>query len=81
MNTSRCKVKGSITICTAVVSAKNKGYEGWTPNYKLALLNLVETDRKIFSKDIMREQLLKIKNMRQISTKILEAMLNDVTVN
>ena len=40
--------------------SKNRGEVVWTPTYKIALLQSVETE-KIFSKEIMRELLLNVK--------------------
>ena len=62
-------------------SYKKKGGEGCKTTYKLALLKLDENEKKIFSKGIMREQLLKLKKIRQISKKLTKAMMNDITVN
>ena len=60
MNMVQWKLKVYITMCYPVSRAKKKGYGGCTPTYKLALLQLVETEKN-FSKEIMREQLWKLK--------------------
>ena len=49
-------------ICTLLKSTKNKVEGVWSPTYKLALLQQVET-REIFSKDIVKD-LLTNKNER-----------------
>ena len=61
MNMAQREVKGSITRCTPVSSSKKKGEEGCTHTYKLALIQLVGTEKKSFSNKIMRELLLNLK--------------------
>ena len=53
---ARWKVNGFITRCTPVRSSRKKEREDEQIPIKLALLQLVETE-KIFSKDIMRDRL------------------------
>ena len=44
--------------CNLLKNTSKKGERGWTPNYKLALLQLAGTDEH-FSKDMMRYILTK----------------------
>ena len=53
--------KRLIQICTLVRSILKKRKGGWKPTQKLPILQLVETEKKIFSKEIIRGQLLKLK--------------------
>ena len=62
----RWKVKGYITIFTPVMSAKKNGKGLWIPTQKLALLQLVETEKEKFSKEITRERLLKLKRRANV---------------
>ena len=77
MKTELWKVKGFINRCTPESSDKNKGEEILIPTYKIYLLQLVQTD-KIFSKEIMRELLLKLKYLpRFLGTGITSVSSNN----
>ena len=62
---AKLKLKGSMTRWTTGRIDKKNGEEGWTPIYKLALLQLVES-AKIFSKDIIKVRLLKLKDVLRV---------------
>ena len=47
-------------ICSPVRSAKKKVEGGWKPTYKIYLLQLVETEEKIFYKEIMRGRIMNL---------------------
>ena len=48
-----------------MMSDKKKGEVGLMTTYKLALIQLVETEEKRFSKEIMRDLFTKKKNVRE----------------
>ena len=64
-NNKECdfKVKNSLVRVryNPVMSDKKKGEGGWKPTQKLSLLQLVETEQKIFSTYTIRGLLLKLK--------------------
>ena len=41
-------------ICTTLGGAMKKGEGGWKTTYKLALIQLVETEKEIFLREVMR---------------------------
>ena len=89
MKTARWKVTVSITRCTPGKSDKKKGEVGYTPTYKLSLLQLVETDKNIFYGGCERTTAKALKTLQgfwhrnglRISKQLSGSMLNDVMVN
>ena len=69
INTAHGNVKKYINRYTTARSAVKKGEGGWIINHKLAVIQLVENDKKISSKDIMRGQLLRLKRHSKSTNK------------